>query len=150
VERRIAVAAKFSSGSGGTQPVATGQALRIDTLHGPSRQILHVSPPLYSGGLQVEPAPDSGGFNASLETFSVKVEPAPDSGGLHASLKALRVHPCGGEGLRINVQRKSKARTRWNDARPFPLWPPGPETKRKSCGDSASMHLWCQEERYNP
>jgi len=38
--------------------VATRQALRIDTLHGPSRQILHVSPPVFfSGGLQVEPAP---------------------------------------------------------------------------------------------
>ena len=91
MERRIAVAAKFSSGSGGAQPVATGQALRIDTLHGPSRQILHVSPPLCSGGLQVEPAPDSGGLHASLEAFSVKVEPAPDSGGLHASLEAFSV-----------------------------------------------------------
>ena len=55
---RTAIAAKFSAGSGGTQPVATGQTLRIDTLHGPSRQILHVSPPVFfSGGLQVEPAP---------------------------------------------------------------------------------------------
>ena len=33
-------------------------------------------------GLQVEPAPGSGGLHASLEAFSVKVEPAPDSGGL--------------------------------------------------------------------
>ena len=48
MERRIAVAAQFSSGGGGTQPMATSQALRIDTLHGPSRQILHVSPPGYS------------------------------------------------------------------------------------------------------
>jgi hypothetical protein len=87
VEWRIAVAAKFSSGGGGTQPVATSQALRIDTLHGPSRQILHVSPPLSSGGLQVEPTPDSDGLQQSQnpiltgstlqEAFSVKVEPEP-------------------------------------------------------------------------
>jgi hypothetical protein len=44
VERRVTVAAKFSSGVAGTQPVAAGQAFRIDTLHGPTRQILHVSP----------------------------------------------------------------------------------------------------------
>ena len=46
MERRITVAAKFASGSGGTQPVAASQAFRINTLHGPTRQILHVSPPL--------------------------------------------------------------------------------------------------------
>jgi hypothetical protein len=63
VERRITVAAKLASGVAGAQPVAAGQAFRINTLHGPTRQILHVSP-LYSGGLpflrqgkQVEPAP---------------------------------------------------------------------------------------------
>ncbi len=87
MEWRIAVAAKFSSGGGGTQPVATSQALRIDTLHGPSRQILHVSPPLCSGGLQVEPEPDSDGLQQSQnlilagstlqEALSVKVSPNP-------------------------------------------------------------------------
>ena len=47
MERRIAVAAKLASGVAGTQPVATGQAFRINTLHGPTGQILHVSPPLF-------------------------------------------------------------------------------------------------------
>src|SRR5229473_8470180 len=33
-------------------------------------------------------------------------------GGLHGSLEALRFHPRGGKGLRVNVQRKSRACTR--------------------------------------
>ena len=58
MERRIAVAAKFSSGGGGTQPVAARQTLRIDTLHGPSRQILHVFPPVFnSAGSKWSPHP---------------------------------------------------------------------------------------------
>jgi len=78
--------------------VATGQALRIDTLHGPSRQILHVSPPLCSGGLQVEPEPDSDGLQQSQnlilagstlqEAFSVKVEPEPASNDARPSLRS--------------------------------------------------------------
>jgi hypothetical protein len=39
--------------------------------------LCHLLPFQYSGGLQVEPAPDFGGLHASLEAFSVKVEPAP-------------------------------------------------------------------------
>jgi len=42
-----------------------------------------------SGGLQVEPAPGSGGLHASPEAFSARVEPAPGSGGLHASPEAF-------------------------------------------------------------
>jgi hypothetical protein len=34
-------------------------------------------PLLCSGGLQVEPAPDSGGLHASQKAFSARVEPAP-------------------------------------------------------------------------
>ena len=50
VERGITVAAKFASGGAGTQPVATSQAFRINTLHGPTRQILQRSPPSISAG----------------------------------------------------------------------------------------------------
>jgi len=56
--------------------VATSQALRIDTLHGPSRQILHVSPPLYSDGLQQSQNLILAGSTLQ-EAFSVKVEPEP-------------------------------------------------------------------------
>ncbi|MBZ5697174.1 MAG: hypothetical protein LAN18_01355 [Acidobacteriia bacterium] len=45
VERRATVATEFCPGGPGTQPVATGLAFRINTLHSPSRQVLHVSPP---------------------------------------------------------------------------------------------------------
>lgn len=45
VQRRVAIAAKFSRGVRSPQPVAASGALRINALHGPARQILHALPP---------------------------------------------------------------------------------------------------------
>ena len=44
-KRSAAIAAQFSHGVSGPQPVASGGALRIDALNGPSRQILHAFSP---------------------------------------------------------------------------------------------------------
>ena len=46
MERGITVGAKFASGGAGTQPVAASQTFRINTLHGPTRQILQGLLPL--------------------------------------------------------------------------------------------------------
>src|SRR5882672_7767795 len=61
--------------------------------------------------MQIGLAGHSGLVPAIHYPGGLQVEPAPDSGGLHASLEALRFHPRGGEGLRVNVQRKSTSRT---------------------------------------
>jgi len=94
VKRRTTVAAKFSSGIARPQPVAASLAFRIDALHSPARQILHVLPSLF-----------------------------------RRSPRITR-----------SVQRKNRARTRWIDARFFPLRSPGPVTHRKKlpgfCADA--------------
>jgi len=45
VERSATIAAQFSSGVDGPQPVAASRTLRINALHSPSRQILHAFSP---------------------------------------------------------------------------------------------------------
>src|SRR6266436_876423 len=46
--------------------------------------------------------------------FKATVRPPNESksGGLHASLEAVRFHPRGGEGFRVNIQRENRARAR--------------------------------------
>src|SRR5260370_32083710 len=53
VQRSAAIAAAVRTADVDAQPMSAGLAFRIDALHGPSGQILHVSPSRQSG--QVSP-----------------------------------------------------------------------------------------------
>jgi hypothetical protein len=45
VQRRAAIAARIRPRGIDPQPVAASQTIRIDTLHGPTRKVLHGAPP---------------------------------------------------------------------------------------------------------
>ncbi len=68
-QRSAAIAADLCSGVGCAQPVAACRALRIDALNSPSRQILHVSPPLESRAIFSALAPGPKDSRKKLPEF---------------------------------------------------------------------------------
>ncbi len=105
-EWRTAIAAEFSAAVGCPQPVAARRTFRINALHSPSRQILHVFPPI-----ALWPRWN----DAPIFPFAEDVPGSPYAPAVNSE----------------------------------PLQSPGPETHGKSCRNSALLHLWCQEKRYN-